>query len=150
MKRFSAFTYEQARQLFEARLHDVKRIIVVVSMLVVALALGFGYGLQRVADASSQADSAFRASQQIIRDRAADAKRLAAENQKNAAESARTAYAACRRQQEATLAQRKQVHVLLADPDPHVHHLAVAYNRFLTAQHLLDVPDCPKPPTEGE
>jgi hypothetical protein len=146
MRRFTAFNDDQSHQLVQARLHDVRRIILVVSLLVVALASGFGYGLYLVADASSRADSAGRAAAQIIRDRALEAKQLAAANQKKADEGARLAYAACRRQQEATQAGLIGVHVLLADPDPHVHQVAVRYYHFLNAQHLLDVPDCPKPP----
>jgi hypothetical protein len=150
VKRFKAFTDEQAQQLAKALNDYWKNVSLVVSLLFVGVVLGFGYGLKVVSDSSHDADAALRAANQVIRDRATDARRLAAANQKNAIESAKTAYAACRRQQESTQAARIGAKALLADPDPNAHHLAIRYYRFLNAQHLLDVPICPKPPAEGD
>ncbi len=146
-KRFSAFTDEQAEQLRAQENQDVHRVMVVLAMLVVALALGFGYGLKEVADASSHADSAFRASQQVIRERAADAKKLAAVNQKKADESARSAYAACRRQQESQPVTRDFLH-LLRDmaTTPLLRHEYHHLHAELEAMHAFKIPKCVKPP----
>lgn len=146
MKRFEHFTDDQAHELARARKDDYRRVALLATLLVCALALGFGYGLNRVSEASDHADAASRAAAQVIRDRALDAKKIAEETTKKAAENARTAYAACRRQQESTHAARVGVKVVLADPDPRVHHLALQYRQLLDTQHLLDIPDCPKPP----
>lgn len=146
-KRFSAFTDEQADQLREQETQDVHRVMVVLALLVVALALGFGYGLKLVADASSQADSAFRASQQVIRERAADARKLAAENQKKATESAQSAYAACRRQQESQPITRDFLRLLRdMSTTPQLrreyHHL----HDEIEATQAFQIPKCVKPP----
>lgn len=149
MKRYAHFTQEQARDLWLARHHDVQRIVVVVVLLVVALAVGFGAGLWKIQDAYRQADAASRAAQQIIRERAVEAKLQAVESEKRIHDNAVTGYAACRRQAETAIALRLEAHILTATTDPAIHTKALAYHRFLKAQHLLDIPQCPKPP-KGE
>jgi len=144
VRRFPAFTPEQRRQLVAARRNDVRRVIVVDVMLVVALALGFGYGLQRVSDASTRADSAGKAVAAINRQRSTDAK-------ETAHKAAVTAYATCRRQQEQQPVSREFFHFLkdvaaAVQEDP---SLRVEYQNLhhdLQARGLLEIPKCQKPP----
>lgn len=146
MKRFTAFTEEQGRQLVKARRNDVERVLAVVAMLIVALALGFGYGLKLVSDASDRADAANKGFVAFNRQRAAEAKQQAEAAKEQSQKAALDAYASCRRQQHSTIAQLKGLHVLLLIPDPAVHAAALHYQHYLEAQHLLDVPLCTKPP----
>jgi hypothetical protein len=136
-RRFTAFT----EQLQEARHRDVRRVLVVDAMLVVALALGFGYGLQRVSDASDRADSANRAVAALNKNRSIEAKNTA----HNAVVAA---YAACRRQQESQAITRQLYHFLghVADSDPKLQAEFDHLYADLQARGLLEVPKCQKPP----
>jgi len=139
-KRFSAFTDEQAEQLRAQEINDVHRVMVVLALLVVALAIGFGYGLKRVADASDRADSANRAVAALNRERSVEAKTSA----RKAAESA---YAACRRQQESQPITRDFFH-LIRDLSLTV-RLDREFRKLhdeLVASKAFDVPKCVKPP----
>lgn len=143
MTRFAHFTEDQRHELDALW----KTVIALVVILLLGIAIGFGYGLKLVSDSSDRADTALRASNQVIRDRAADARRLAAENQKKAEASARSAYAACRRQQESAGTTREFFHLirdLSVTPSQHAEYRQL--HDDLKAKHLLDVPKCIKPP----
>jgi len=152
MKRFAHFTPDQQEELQHASDNLVRRLIQVICILVVALAISFGYGLKVVADTSHHADTALRTAAQISRERAADAKKIAEMNARKARQSARSAYAACRRQQRTAANGRAFIHLAIPRYDPtRPAALQAQVDRFyakLKAEQAFKIPECPKPQEE--
>ena len=140
MRHFEGFSEEQQLALNEA-LDELRRaVLIVVVMLILGVAIGFGWGLKLVADASDRADSANHAVAVLNKDRSAEAK-------KSAHKAAESAYAACRRQQESQPITRDFFH-LIRDLSLTV-KLTAEFRQLhdeLVASKAFDVPKCIKPP----
>lgn len=157
------FTPEQAK-VVAAALDDVrddlrkeiKRIIVrLLGVLIVVLLVSTAWvyhrldeNTQQLAAASQSADRANRETARVNRIIADDARERSDEAARSARKTARSAYAACRLTAYEHVGNQLLVNTLLASPIYAVHVQALKYQDYLQAQHLLDIPVCPKPPKE--
>lgn len=140
MKRFTQFGRTQAEELANAINEVWYKILIVVLLMLVGMAIGFGYGLKLVADASHRADTVARDLSNLNRQRALEAKESARKAQASA-------YATCRRQQESQPVTRDFFHLIrdlsvTAEQRHEFRHL----HDELVAQRAFAVPKCIKPP----
>lgn len=145
--RFPSFTEDQSHEI-AAAVNDLwKRVAILVVIIAVSIACGLAYGLHGISDARARGDAANRLALQVNRQLIRDANKRAFESRKAAAKSAKTAYAACRRQQESVVISREFFAVLRPALEAHNPPRRVAkLYADINAQHAFDVPKCVKPP----
>ena len=145
--RFTAFSGDQADQLAHELDNLWKRAAMLIAILAVGGALGFGWALKGIHDASDRGDRASARAAAVNRRLIHDANQRAADSRAQAEASAKAAYAACRRQQESVVVSREFFAVLrpalVAHNPPWLVHKLF---HDIDAQHSLEIPKCQKPP----
>lgn len=150
MDRFDSFSPGQREQLQREFDSIVKRVILIAAVLVVGGSIGFGFALKGIHDASDRGDRASARAASVNRHLIHDANVRAAESKKQAALSAQTAYAACRRQQEGVIVSREFFALLRPALDAHNDpRLVDKLFHDIAAQHTFELPKCVKPPKDS-